>query len=108
MKKLAKKALSDAKRDLVQTGNKQLRTSTVRTIQSSESLLALRKNMGPTASGFQSKYCSDANQLPAVQREMNAVNVTSQNQKANVADWVSDKLKRLRDRVYNETNEQGM
>lgn len=58
MKKLAKKAESEMKRDLVKTGNKNLRKSTVRELQNSESLLALRKQMGPTAFGFQSNHCS--------------------------------------------------
>lgn len=48
------------KRDLVVTGNKGLRKSTVRELQNSDSLMALRANMGPTASGFASKHCSDA------------------------------------------------
>lgn len=61
MKKLAKKAESEMKRDLVETGNKKLRKSTVRELQNSNSLLALRKQMGPTAFGFHSKHCSDVN-----------------------------------------------
>lgn len=77
MKKAAKKVLSDAKRDLAKTGNGKLRSSTVRELQNSDSLLALRKNMGPTATGFQSKHCSDADQLPASHRELNALNATS-------------------------------
>lgn len=60
MKKLAKKAESEMKRDLVKTGNKKLRKSTVRELQNSDSLLVLRKQMGPTAFGFQSKHCSDS------------------------------------------------
>lgn len=46
------------KRDLV--GNKKLRQSTVRELQNSDSLLALRANLGPTATGFESAHCSDA------------------------------------------------
>lgn len=60
LKKLARKATSNMKRDLVETGNKKLRSSTVREMQSSTALLALRSNMGPSATGFESKHCSDS------------------------------------------------
>lgn len=48
------------KRDLVATGNKKLRKSTVRELQNSDSLLALRASLGPTATGFVTSHCSDA------------------------------------------------
>lgn len=44
------------KRDLAQTGNKKLRSSTVRTLQSNDSLLGLRSQLGPSATGFKSVH----------------------------------------------------
>lgn len=61
---MARKVVSDAKRDLVQTGNKKLRPSTVRTLQGGNALVALRSRMGSTATGFKTKHCmltQDAN-----------------------------------------------
>lgn len=66
MKKLARKITSNAKRDLAQTGNKNLRSSTVRAIQTSECLLVLRNNLGPTATGFKSNHCSDAKETTSI------------------------------------------
>lgn len=57
MKSLARKRMSNAKRDLVQTGNKQLSTHTVNTLHDSDMLLSLRSRMGATATGFSSKHC---------------------------------------------------
>lgn len=49
--------MSEAKRDLAQTGNMKLRPSTVRTLSNSDSLLALRSRMGASATGFESTNC---------------------------------------------------
>lgn len=57
LKMKARKQISEAKRDLVRTGNKQLSTRTVDTLRDSNMLLALRERMGATATGFQSKSC---------------------------------------------------
>lgn len=56
LKKNARQIMSKAKRDLTETGNRELRSSTVRALNDNALLLALRKNMGPTASGFSSKH----------------------------------------------------
>lgn len=45
------------KRDVSNTGNKKLRPSTVRSMNNDNLLLALRKTMGPSATGFQSNNC---------------------------------------------------
>lgn len=60
LKKQARKSNADMKRNLSETGNKQLRHSTVRELQNNVNLIALRKSMGPTATGFKSKHCCDA------------------------------------------------
>lgn len=60
LKKLAKKTKANAARDLKQTGNVRLQSSTIRTLNDDTDLLALRGLMGPTATGFRSEFCSDA------------------------------------------------
>lgn len=57
LKKLAKKESSEAKRDLVLTGNKRLRSKTVETLRDTNMLLQLRHRMGSPATGFASKHC---------------------------------------------------
>lgn len=57
LKKQARQAVSNMKRDMVETGNKNLKTSTIETLNNENSLLTLRKQIGPTATGFQSKHC---------------------------------------------------
>lgn len=64
LKKNARQVVSQVKRDIAQTGNKPLESRTVRalSVDSSSMLLALRKQIGPTATGFQNKYgqCKNA------------------------------------------------
>lgn len=48
------------KRDIAATGNKNLNPSTIRALGDDSTLLALRKQMGPSATGFQSGHCSDS------------------------------------------------
>lgn len=57
LKKMARKEVSEAKRDLVKTGNKNLSSRTVETLRDSNLLLQLRDRMGASATGFQSKHC---------------------------------------------------
>lgn len=57
LKKLARKEISEAKRDLAATGNTKLRSKTVETLRQSNSLLNLRTRMGASATGFNSKHC---------------------------------------------------
>lgn len=57
LKKNARQVISKAKRDVAATGNRNLRSSTIRALKDDTLLLALRKNMGPSASGFKSKHC---------------------------------------------------
>lgn len=54
---MSKKDKSETKRDLVKTGNKKLRSETVKSLQESNVLLQLRNQIGATATGFQSKHC---------------------------------------------------
>lgn len=58
---MARKELSEAKRDLVATGNKRLRSTTVATLRESNSLHELRSRMGASATGFTSKHCKLTN-----------------------------------------------
>lgn len=48
--------MANAKRDIAQTGNKKLRPSTANALND-DTMLLLRKQMGPTAAGFKSKHC---------------------------------------------------
>lgn len=57
LKKMARKEMSEAKRDLVQTGNKALKSQTVEALRDTNMLLQLRSRMGVSATGFQSKHC---------------------------------------------------
>lgn len=57
LKKAARQAVSEMKRDIVLTGNGKLRASTTRELKNSESLLIFQQRMGPTATGFKSKHC---------------------------------------------------
>lgn len=57
LKKMARKELLEAKRDLVKTGNKPLKTRTVESVRKTNVLLQLRSQMGVSATGFQSKHC---------------------------------------------------
>lgn len=57
LKRMSKHELSEAKRDLVQTGNRRLSSKTVDTLRDSNVLLQLRNRIGPTATGFQSPHC---------------------------------------------------
>lgn len=57
MKRLARKEVSEARRDLVQTGNVPLRSRTVETLRDTNALQQLRHRMGVSATGFQSKHC---------------------------------------------------
>lgn len=54
---MAKKEMAEAKRDLVKTGNKELRSKTIQTLRDSNALLGLRTRMGPVATGFHSPHC---------------------------------------------------
>lgn len=45
LKRIAKKQTSEMKRDIVLTGNKKLRKSTLRELHNSDSLIALRANI---------------------------------------------------------------
>lgn len=54
---MARKESSEAKRDLVLTGNKKLRSKTIETLRDTNVLLQLRSRMGVSATGFQSKHC---------------------------------------------------
>lgn len=56
LKKNARQVVSKAKRDIAETGNRNLRSSTIRALKDDTLLLTLRKNMGPTATGFTSKH----------------------------------------------------
>lgn len=56
LKKNARQIFSNAKREIARTGNKTLRSSTVDALKD-DGLLLLRKQMGPTATGFNSKHC---------------------------------------------------
>lgn len=44
------------KRDIVETGNHKLKSSTINAMND-DSLLLLRNQMGPTATGFKSRNC---------------------------------------------------
>lgn len=57
LKALARKELSEAKRDLVKTGNRKLNSSTVNALRDTNILQQLRTQMGASATGFQSKHC---------------------------------------------------
>lgn len=57
LKKKAKHELSEAKRDKVVTGNRELRDSTIKTLRDSYELTDLRKRMGVSATGFTSRHC---------------------------------------------------
>lgn len=57
LKNLARKEISDAKRDLAKTGNKKLCSSTVDALRDTNMLQQLRSRMGATATGFPSKHC---------------------------------------------------
>lgn len=56
LKKNARHVLAKAKREVAQTGNQNLRSSTIKSLND-DTMLLLRKQLGPTASGFQSKHC---------------------------------------------------
>lgn len=58
LKKNVRQIVSKVKRDIAQTGNMPLQKRTVRalSLDSNAMLLALRKQIGPTATGFQSKF----------------------------------------------------
>lgn len=57
LKKMARHESSEAKRDLVKTGNTKLASQTVNTLRDSNMLLQLRSRMGPSATGFESPHC---------------------------------------------------
>lgn len=58
LKKVARGMASGLKREMAQTGNRPLRSSASRELRNTDTLLALRKQMGPTATGFESKHCN--------------------------------------------------
>lgn len=57
LKRNARQVVSKMKRDIAETGNKTLQSSTVRVLNDNSTLLALRKQLGPSATGFQSRHC---------------------------------------------------
>jgi hypothetical protein len=57
MKKHARQNISKIKRDIAQTGNKKLPSKTVDAMND-DSMILLRKQMGPSAAGFKSKNCT--------------------------------------------------
>lgn len=61
LKKNARQVIANMKRDVAQTGNKNLKPTTVKAINN-ETLLLLRKQMGPSAAGFKSKNCESFDQ----------------------------------------------
>lgn len=54
---MARKELSEAKRDMSETGNKKLRSLTIEALRDTNSLQKLRSRMGVSAIGFQSSHC---------------------------------------------------
>lgn len=57
LQKLARQDESETKRDLVQTGNKRLRSRTIDSLRETNILVELRKRLGATGTGFESKHC---------------------------------------------------
>lgn len=62
LKKNARQVLSKMKREMAQTGNQKLRSST-QNAMNDDSLMLLRKRMGPSAAGFKSKNCERKNYI---------------------------------------------
>lgn len=54
---MARHEKAAAMRDLQQTGNKKLQSSTVASLRDSNVLQQLRARIGATATGFQSPHC---------------------------------------------------
>lgn len=57
LKKMARQEQSEARRELVQTGNKKLSSRTVESLRETNTLQQLRNRMGPTGTGFRSPHC---------------------------------------------------